>query len=64
MAGPTALDRVRGSLFGLAVGDALGTTIEFTGPGPHHHTEMIGGGPFHLQPGQWTDDNTIPALAR
>ena len=59
MAGITSLDRARGSLLGLAVGDALGITIEFTGPGPHHHCEMIGGGPFHLQPGHWTDDTSM-----
>ncbi|MHB1356374.1 MAG: ADP-ribosylglycohydrolase family protein [Anaerolineae bacterium] len=59
MIGITNLDRVRGSLLGLAVSDALGTTIEFTGPGPHHHSEMIGGGPFHLKPGQWTDDTSM-----
>ena len=59
MAVITSLDRVRGSLLGLAVGDALGTTIEFTGPGPHHHCDMTGGGPFHLKPGQWTDDTSM-----
>ncbi|MHB9031729.1 MAG: ADP-ribosylglycohydrolase family protein [Anaerolineae bacterium] len=52
-------DRARGSLLGLAVGDALGTSIEFSGPGPHNHSEMLGGGPFHLQPGQWTDDTSM-----
>lgn len=56
-------DRAYGALVGLAVGDALGTTLEFedrdTLP---HHTEMLGGGPFHLKPGQWTDDTSM-ALA-
>jgi ADP-ribosyl-[dinitrogen reductase] hydrolase len=57
------LDRARGALLGLAVGDALGTTLEFTrrDAGPLH-TEMTGGGPFALEPGQWTDD-TAMALA-
>jgi ADP-ribosyl-[dinitrogen reductase] hydrolase len=59
MAGNTDLDRLRGSLLGLAVGDALGTTIEFSAPGAHHHSEMTGGGPFTLQPGQWTDDTSM-----
>ncbi len=52
-------DRFRGALLGLATGDALGTTLEFTGPGPHDLTDMVGGGPFHLKPGQWTDDTSM-----
>jgi ADP-ribosyl-[dinitrogen reductase] hydrolase len=53
-------DRVRGSLIGLAVGDALGTTVEFRKPGSFPPvTDMIGGGPFGLEPGQWTDDTSI-----
>jgi ADP-ribosyl-[dinitrogen reductase] hydrolase len=52
-----------GALLGLAVGDALGTTLEFSPRDTRpHHTEMGGGGPFGLQPGQWTDD-TAMALA-
>lgn len=51
--------RARGALLGLALGDALGTTLEFTGPGPHGLTDMVGGGPFHLQAGQWTDDTSM-----
>lgn len=50
-----------GSLIGLACGDALGTTLEFTNP-LHHDTQltdMIGGGPFDLEPGQWTDDTSM-----
>jgi ADP-ribosylglycohydrolase len=46
-------------MLGLAVGDALGTSIEFTGPGPHGLTDMVGGGPFELEPGQWTDDTSM-----
>lgn len=58
-------DRARGALLGLAVGDALGTTLEFEKRDIHPlHTEMTGGGPFGLQPGQWTDDMaTALALA-
>lgn len=52
-------DRFRGALLGLAAGDALGTTLEFTTPGPHDLTDMVGGGPFHLRPGQWTDDTSM-----
>lgn len=57
------IDRARGVLLGLAVGDALGTTLEFTPRDRRpHHTEMLGGGPFALAPGDWTDD-TAMALA-
>ena len=56
-------DRALGALLGLAVGDALGTTLEFSiRDSLPHHTEMTGGGPFRLAPGQWTDD-TAMALA-
>ncbi|MES2894994.1 MAG: ADP-ribosylglycohydrolase family protein [Pseudomonadota bacterium] len=53
-------DRAHGALLGLAVGDALGTTLEFTQrDSTPHHTEMIGGGPFRLEPGVWTDDTSM-----
>ena len=52
-------DRYRGALIGLAVGDALGTTLEFTGIGPHGLTDMVGGGPFNLPVGGWTDDTSM-----
>ena len=49
-----------GSLLGLAVGDALGTTLEFKSPGTFSPIEdMQGGGPFCLNPGQWTDDTSM-----
>lgn len=45
---------------GLAVGDALGTTLEFRAPGTFEPIEdMVGGGPFGLEPGQWTDDTSM-----
>jgi ADP-ribosyl-[dinitrogen reductase] hydrolase len=57
------VDRARGALVGLAVGDALGTTLEFsTRDTRPHHTDMTGGGPFNLAPGVWTDDTSM-ALA-
>jgi ADP-ribosylglycohydrolase len=47
-------------MLGLAVGDALGTTLEFKPPGTFKPiTDMIGGGPFGLEPGQWTDDTAM-----
>ena len=54
------LDRVRGCLLGLAVGDALGTTVEFKARGTFAPlTDIVGGGPFGLAPGQWTDDTSM-----
>ena len=53
-------DRSRGALVGLAVGDALGTTLEFKPPGSFEPIDdMVGGGPFDLDPGQWTDDTSM-----
>jgi ADP-ribosylglycohydrolase len=57
---PFAIERYRGALLGLAVADALGTTLEFRSPGSFSPiTGMVGGGPFGLQPGQWTDDTSM-----
>lgn len=54
------LDRFRGCLLGLAVGDAVGTTVEFQRRGSFPPvTDMVGGGPFRLEPGQWTDDTSM-----
>lgn len=53
-------DRFRGCLLGLAVGDAIGTAVEFRPRGSFKPlTDMVGGGPFHLRPGQWTDDTSM-----
>lgn len=53
-------NRYRGCLVGLAVGDALGVPLEFSKRGYLPKvTEMIGQGPFHLQPGEWTDDTSM-----
>jgi len=54
------LDRFRGCLLGLAVGDAVGTTVEFQPRGSFPPvTDMMGGGVFRLQAGQWTDDTSM-----
>lgn len=56
-------DRLRGTLVGLAVGDALGAAVEFAPPGSFPPvTGYRGGGPHGLGPGEWTDD-TAMALA-
>ncbi len=57
---PDAQGRCRGCLLGLAVGDALGTTLEFQRPGTFAPlTDLVGGGPFGLKAGQWTDDTSM-----
>ena len=57
---PTLKDRYRGAVIGLAAGDAVGTTLEFKQPGTFTPiTDMVGGGPFKLEPGQWTDDTSM-----
>lgn len=56
----TTRNRFRGCLLGLATGDALGTTLEFRSPGTFQPIDdMRGGGPFRLEPGQWTDDTSM-----
>ena len=59
-------DQAIGSLLGLAIGDALGTTLEFTRNPPLDrtlwHTEITGGGAFDVPVGGWTDDTSM-ALA-
>lgn len=58
----SAESRAVGCLLGLACGDAVGTTVEFKPRGSFEPvTDMVGGGPFRLLAGRWTDD-TIMAL--
>lgn len=53
-------DRYIGALLGLACGDAIGTTVEFEPRGTFEPlADMVGGGPFDLAPGQWTDDTSM-----
>src|SRR5262245_52682649 len=56
-------DRQRGTLIGLAVGDALGAAIEFKSPGDFEPvTGYRSGGPHRLNPGEWRDEASM-ALA-
>ncbi|WP_259754661.1 ADP-ribosylglycohydrolase family protein [Pseudomonas sp. GCEP-101] len=53
-------DRYTGCLLGLACGDAVGTTLEFTNRASLTPiSDMVGCGPFGLKPGQWTDDTSM-----
>ena len=54
------VERYRGSLLGLAAGDAVGTALGFRAPGSFAPIDdMVGGGPFGLAPGEWTDDTSM-----
>ncbi|MDP1611311.1 MAG: ADP-ribosyl-[dinitrogen reductase] hydrolase [Sulfuritalea sp.] len=64
-------ERAEAAYLGLAIGDALGATVEFMTPREIRadymakrgiHREMVGGGWLRLKPGQVTDDTTM-ALA-
>jgi ADP-ribosyl-[dinitrogen reductase] hydrolase len=64
---PWLLDRALGAFLGVAVGDALGATVEFMtareiGAQYQVHKDIIGGGWLHLKPGRVTDDTEM-ALA-
>ncbi|WP_409342747.1 ADP-ribosylglycohydrolase family protein [Paenibacillus sp. MBLB4367] len=57
-------NRIKGGLFGVAVGDALGGTTEFMSAGEIRQQygylmEIIGGGVWNLQPGEVTDDTMM-----
>ena len=57
------IDRCRGALIGLAVGDAIGAAVEFQPPGTFPPvTGYRSGGPHGLDAGEWTDDTSM-ALA-
>lgn len=53
-------DRLLGSFLGLAVGDAVGTTVEFrTRDTFEPVTDMVGKGLFNLPAGYFTDDTSM-----
>ena len=63
---------VLGTIFGQAVGDALGAPFEFGPPGKYTeafpdpiytgNAEMIGGGAFNWKPGEFTDDTQMAII--
>ena len=54
------IDRYHGVLLGLACGDAVGAAVEFMPRGRFKPlTDMVGGGKFKLQAGEWTDDTSM-----
>jgi len=59
----TLRDRFQGALLGLAVGDALAAHTQFRKPGSFAAVgDLLGGGPFDLPRGAWTDDTAMALL--
>ena len=59
-AGTNLRDRARGSLWGLIVGDCLGSPIQFSGKDSHPWiADMVACPVFGLPPGYWTDDGSM-----
>ena len=61
MIAPALEDRALAAFLGLAIGDALGATVEFLSRDEiiarhGRHKKIIGGGWLNLQPGRVTDD--------
>lgn len=53
-------DKLMGAFIGLAVGDAIGTTVEFRERDTFAPvSDMVGKGPFNLPVGAWTDDTSM-----
>ena len=53
-------ERFLGALLGLAVGDAVAAATQFRKPGTFTPVgDMIGGGPFDLPRGGWSDDTAM-----
>lgn len=58
----TRTDQIKGSIFGLAVGDALGLPVEFKSRDyltKHPVKDMIGYGTYNKPPGTWSDDTSL-----
>ena len=59
----TLRERFQGALVGLAVGDALAAHTQFRKPGTFAAVgDLLGGGPFDLPRGAWTDDTAMALL--
>ena len=53
-------ERYHGALLGLAIGDALGCAVQHRKPGTFTPLgDLIGGGPFDLPRGAWSDDTAM-----
>jgi len=61
---PSLMDRALGAFLGVAIGDALGATVEFCTANEiaaqyKVHNQIIGGGWLQLKPGRITDDTEM-----
>ncbi|CAF1289919.1 unnamed protein product [Rotaria sordida] len=59
---PAAIEAISGSLVGLAIGDALGASVEFRPQEyliAHPVRDMKSGGTWGLPAGKWTDDTAM-----
>lgn len=57
-------NRIKGGLYGVAIGDALGATVEFMSRDKIRQKygelrDIVGGGWLNLRPGEWTDDTEM-----
>lgn len=53
-------ERFRGALLGLATGDAVGAATQYRRPGRFTPVgDLLGGGPFDLPRGAWSDDTAM-----
>jgi ADP-ribosylglycohydrolase len=56
----TLRERFQGALLGLAAGDAVAAATQYRRPGRFTPVgDMLGGGPFDLPRGAWTDDTAM-----
>jgi len=59
----TLRERFQGALVGLAVGDAIAAHTQFRKPGAFAAVgDLLGGGPFDVPRGAWTDDTAMALL--
>ena len=57
---PDLAERFHGALNGLAIGDALAAATQARSPGSFAPlTDLVGGGPFELPRGAWSDDTAV-----
>ncbi len=62
--GEIDIDRAIGTMLDLAVGDALGATLDFSRWDCNQEARDILGGLFRLKPGEWSDGASMaPALS-